>query len=61
MNLTKELINNSGSNKYRACVEFINNRRKTSENTNIITWINNILGCTQINESKEITSICGGF
>ena len=31
MNFTKELINNSNSNKYRTCVEFINNHRKTSE------------------------------
>ena len=61
MNFTKELINNSNSNKYRTCVEFINNHRKISENANIIPWINNIFECNQINESKEITSICGNF
>ena len=61
MNFTKELINNSNPNKYRTCVEFINNHRKITENNNIIPQINNIFECTQINESKEITSICGGF
>ena len=59
MNFTKELINNSNPNKYRTCVEFINNHRNISENTNIIPWINSIFGCTQINESKEITRIVG--
>ena len=52
------LINHFNSNKYKTSVEFIINHRKyLDNNVNIVPWINNVFGCNQINDSKEIMNI----
>ena len=58
MQMGNILINNFNSNKYKTSVEFIINHRKyLDDNVNITPWINNIFGCNQINESKDLMNI----
>ena len=54
---SKKLIHNFNSNKFKCSVEFIINHRKILDNLNIVPWINNIFGCNQTNDSKEIMNI----
>ena len=45
------------SNRYKTSIEFIINHRKALEKANIVPWINNIFGCNQINDSKELMNL----
>ena len=57
MNFSNDLINNFNSNRYKTSIEFIINHRKALEKANIVPWINNIFGCNQINDSKELMNL----
>ena len=57
MNYSDDVVNNFNSNKYKTCIEFIINQRILLEKENIVPWINNIFGCNQLNDSKEIMNL----